>query len=155
MESQKISQLQRLKQVKTSYLLPEGFSQCVQSVSQSVRQTDRQRGKQGCGRYKPLFQQVRVCIYRSVFLSESQMINQHSIGSSVDQSVGQSVIVWAVKQLVSHPYDKVRRLGWSDHPLCIKTVGWFVWRSAIQKGMKRGKWQLFQAKENDRDSLFI
>ena len=71
MESQKISQLQRLKQVKTSYLLPEGFSQCVQSVSQSVSQTDRQRGKQGCGRYKPLFQQVRVCVYLSVFLSES------------------------------------------------------------------------------------
>lgn len=86
MESQKISQLQRLKQVKTSYLLPEGFSQCVQSVSQ----TDRQRGKQGCGRYKPLFQHVRVCIYRSVFLSESQMVNQ-PLYRIVSRSVSQSV----------------------------------------------------------------
>lgn len=60
------------------------------SVSQSVRQTDRQRGKQGCGRYKPLFQQVRVCVYLSVFLSESQMLNQplcRIVSPSVSQSV--------------------------------------------------------------------
>ena len=85
MESQKISQLQRLKQVKTSYLLPEGFSQCVQSVSQ----TDRQRGKQGCGRYKPLFQQVRVCFYLPYFsVGES---DGKSATLSDRQSIGQSV----------------------------------------------------------------
>ena len=89
MESQKISQLQRLKQVKTSYLLPEGFSQCVQSVSQSVSQTDRQRGKQGCGRYKPLFQQVRVCVYLPYFsVGES---DGKSATLSDRQSIGQSV----------------------------------------------------------------
>ena len=59
------------------------------SVSQSVRQTDRQRGKQRCGRYKPLFQQVRVCVYLPYFsVGES---DGKSATLSDRQSIGQSV----------------------------------------------------------------